>query len=126
MYYYIARRLMLGLLTLLLITFLVYGLIRLMPGDPLLVRLEMMQPGKRVLPEDIARIREMYGLNDVWYVAYAKWLGNLMQGNMGESLTRHASVSQVISQRIGPTLLLTLSSFVLSYLLAIPLGLYAT
>jgi peptide/nickel transport system permease protein len=126
MYYYIARRLMLGLLTLLLITFLVYGLIRLMPGDPLLVRLEMMQPGRRALPEDIARMREMYGLNDHWYVAYAKWLVNLAHGNMGDSLTRHASVAQVIRQRIGPTLLLTVSSLILSYLLAIPLGLYAT
>src|SRR3954454_9005471 len=103
MYYYIARRLMLGLLTLLLITFLVYGLIRLMPGDPLLVRLEMMQPGKRALPEDIERMRQMYGLNDAWYVAYGKWLTNLVHGNMGESLTRHTSVSNVIGERIGPT-----------------------
>jgi peptide/nickel transport system permease protein len=126
MYHYLARRLLLGLLTLLLITFVVYGLIRLMPGDPLLVRLEMMQPGRRALPEDIARMREMYGLNDPWYVAYGKWLGNLVQGDIGDSLTRHASVATVIRQRIGPTLLLTLSSLLLSYLLAIPLGLFAT
>ncbi len=126
MYYYIARRLMLGLLTLLLITFFVYGLIRLMPGDPLLVRLEMMQPGRRMLPEDIVRMRKMYGLDAPWYVAYGRWLSDLTHGDLGESLSRHASVAQVIRQRIGPTLLLTLSSLFLSYLLAIPLGLYAT
>jgi peptide/nickel transport system permease protein len=123
---YIIRRILLGLLTLLLITFFVYGLIRLMPGDPLLVRLEMMEPGKRMLPEDLTRMREMYGLNDHWYVSYAKWLGNLLRGNLGESFTQHASVAHVIRERIGATLLLTLSSLIISYLLAIPLGLYAT
>ena len=97
-----------------------------MPGDPLLVRLEMLEPGKRMLPEDIARMREMYGLNDPWYISYAKWLGNLFRGDLGQSFTQHASVASVISRRIGPTLLLTLSSLILSYLLAIPLGLYAT
>jgi peptide/nickel transport system permease protein len=126
MYYYIARRVLLGLLTLFLITFLVYGLLRLMPGDPLLVRLEMMQPGKHMLPEDIARMRKMYGLDAPWYIAYGRWVGDLMHGDLGESLSRHASVTKVIRQRIGPTLLLTLSSLTLSYLLAIPLGLYAT
>jgi peptide/nickel transport system permease protein len=126
MYSYITRRILLGLLTLFLITFFVYGLIRLMPGDPLLVRLEMMEPGKRVLPEDLVRMREMYGLNDPWYISYAKWLGNLFQGDLGQSFTQHASVGHVIRERIGPTLQLTLSSLILSFLLAIPLGLYAT
>jgi peptide/nickel transport system permease protein len=123
---YVIRRILLGLFTLLLITFFVYGLIRLMPGDPLLVRLEMMQPGKRMLPEDLTRMREMYGLNDHWYVSYAKWLGNLLRGNLGESFTQHAAVGHVIRERVGATLLLTLSSLIISYLLAIPLGLYAT
>ncbi|HVT28720.1 MAG TPA: ABC transporter permease [Lacipirellulaceae bacterium] len=126
MYYYIARRILLGLMTLLLITFFVYGLIRLMPGDPLLVRLSMMEPGKHVLPEDLVRMRQMYGLNDPWYISYAKWLGNLFHGDLGDSFTQHASVAKVIGRRIGPTLLLTISSLMLSYLLAIPLGLYAT
>jgi peptide/nickel transport system permease protein len=126
MYHYLIRRLLLGLLTLLLITFVVYGLIRLMPGDPLLVRLEMMEPGRHALPEDIARMREMYGLNDPWYIAYFKWLGDVLHGNLQQSFSRHANVTTVIRERIAPTLLLTVSSLVLSYLLAIPLGLYAT
>lgn len=126
MYSYIIRRILLGLLTLLLITFFVHGLIRLMPGDPLLVRLEMMEPGKRMLPEDLTRLREMYGLNDPFYVSYFKWLKNLCKGDLGQSFTQHASVGAVIRQRIGPTLQLTLSSLLLSFLLAIPLGLYAT
>ena len=71
-------------------------------------------------------MREMYGLNDPWYTSYAKWLGNLFRGNLGESFTQHAGVAHVIRERIGATLLLTLSSLILSYILAIPLGLYAT
>jgi peptide/nickel transport system permease protein len=123
---YIIRRILLGLLTLLLITLFVQILIRTMPGDPLLVRLEMMEPGKRILPEDLARMREMYGLNDPWYVSYPKWLGKLVHGDLGESFTQHAPVGHVIQERIGATLLLTLSSLIISYLMAIPLGLYAT
>jgi peptide/nickel transport system permease protein len=126
MYNYLVRRILLGLLTLLLITFFIYGLIRLMPGDPLLVKLASVEPGREIRFEDIERMREMFGLNDPWYVAYAKWLGGVVRGDLGESLSRHASVAEVIRERIGPTLLLTLSSLIISYLLAIPLGLYAT
>jgi peptide/nickel transport system permease protein len=123
---YLTRRVLLGLLPLLFITFLVYGLIRLMPGDPLLVKMEAMEPGRSMRVEDVERMREMFGLNDPWYVAYFKWLGKVLQGNLGDSLSRHMSVARVIGERIIPTLLLTLSSLVISYLLAIPLGLYAT
>jgi peptide/nickel transport system permease protein len=126
MYHYLVRRILLGLLTLLLITFFIYGLIRLMPGDPLLVKLASVEPGRTIRFEDMERMREMFGLNDPWYVAYAKWLGGVVRGNLGESLSRHASVAEVIGERIGPTLLLTLSSLIISYILAIPLGLYAT
>jgi ABC-type dipeptide/oligopeptide/nickel transport system permease component len=64
MYQYFVRRLLLGLLTLLLITFLVYALIRLMPGDPLLVMLESARPDKPITTESIERMRAQFGLND--------------------------------------------------------------
>lgn len=126
MYHYFARRFLLGLLTLLLITFLVYGLIRLMPGDPLLVNLEAANPDRPLNPQEIERYREIFGLNDPWYIAYFHWLGNILQGDFGDSLSRPARVIDVIAPRIGPTLLLTVTSLLLTYLLAIPIGLYAT
>lgn len=126
MIHYLVRRMLLALLTLALITFLAYGLIRAMPGDPLLLKMQAMNPGEEMRLEDVERMREMFGLNDDWYVAYFKWLGNLLRGDLGNSLSQHASVASLIGQRIGPTLLLTMSSLFLSYLLAIPLGLYAT
>jgi peptide/nickel transport system permease protein len=124
MYQYFARRLLLALFTLLLITFVVYALIRLMPGDPLLVNLE---GGVRPIKlEEIERMREIFGLNDPWYVAYWNWLANLLQGDLGDSLSRPSRVVDIIGQRIGPTLMLEVTALSLTYLLAIPIGLYAT
>jgi peptide/nickel transport system permease protein len=123
---YFVRRFLLGLVTLLLITFLVYGLIRMMPGDPLLMKLEAASPDRPIRIEDIERMRAIFGLNDPWYVAYWHWLGNILRGDFGDSISRPARVVDVISQRIAPTLLLEISALSLTYMLSIPLGLYAT
>lgn len=123
---YLIRRLLMAAATLLLITFVVYGLIRLMPGDPLLVQLENMGPDKVPQAEDLERMREMFGLNKPWYVAYFSWLGNTLQGDLGDSLSRNAPVASIIAGRIGPTLILSISSLFLTYLLAIPMGLFAS
>lgn len=123
---YLVRRLVLALGTLLLITFVVYGLIRLMPGDPLLVQLEAAGPGDLPSAADLERMREIFGLNDPWYVAYFKWLGRVVTGDLGVSLSRNAPVTSIIAERVGPTLMLSISSLLLTYLLSIPMGLYAT
>src|SRR5215213_7087020 len=123
---YFVRRLLLALLTLLLITFVIYGLIRLMPGDPILMRLESGSPDRPLRIAEVEKMRESFGLNEPWYIAYWKWLGNLLQGDLGDSISRPARVSEVIRQRVGPTLVLELAALSLTYLLAIPIGLYAT
>src|SRR3954451_21979941 len=101
---YFARRLLLALVTLLFITFIVYGLIRLMPGDPILMKLESGSPDRPVRSAEVEKTREMFGLNLPWYTAYWHWLGNLVRGNLGDSITRPARVAEIIGQRIGPTL----------------------
>jgi peptide/nickel transport system permease protein len=75
---------------------------------------------------DLERTRAMFGLDKPWYTAYWHWLGNLVRGNLGDSISRPARVSEVIGQRIAPTLVIELTSLFLTYLLAIPIGLYAT
>src|SRR3990172_5137551 len=110
MYQYFVRRLLLAMVTLLLITFVVYGLIRLMPGDPLLVNLEAASPDRVIRLEEIERMREIFGLNDPWYVAYWHWLTNVAQGDFGDSLSRPARVIDVIGQRIAPPFVFTLVS----------------
>lgn len=122
---FLIRRLAQGLLTLTLITFLVYGLIRNMPGSPLSQELAALDPGKVMSEADYQRILKTYGLDKPWYVSYGIWLGNLVQGDLGQSFSRKVPVSELIQQRIGPTLLLSVSSLLLTYLLSIPLGLWS-
>lgn len=123
---YLIRRLLLGLLTLLLITFVVFGLIRSMPGTPLTTALAELDPSKEISDADLARMRKIYGLDRPWYESYFVWMGNLLRLDLGKSLTRPEDVGDLIGQRLGPTLLLSGTSLFLSYLLAVPLGLFST
>jgi peptide/nickel transport system permease protein len=122
---YLIRRLMLGALTLLLITAIVYGLIRNMPGTPLTM-LQGEDPSKRMSDENLRLAKEAYGLDQPFHIAYLKWLVKLPTGNLGTSFRERRPVLGVIGQRIGPTLLLSVSSLLLAYGLAIPIGLYCT
>lgn len=122
---YIVRRLLIGALTLLLITFVIYGLIRNMPGDPLAFDLES-DPSKKVDPRDYQRMREAYGLDKPWHEAYFIWLGNLARFDLGRSIAYKQPVTTIIGERIGPTLVLSSTSLFLAYLLSIPIGLLAT
>ncbi|MFO0872149.1 MAG: ABC transporter permease [Pirellulales bacterium] len=123
---YVIRRLAIGLLTLLLITFVVYGLIRNMPGTPLTVDLAESSPDKQISADELKRRAEIYGLDKPWHVAYVHWLGNVLRGNLGRSIHEKQPVMRVIGPRIGPTLLLSVTSLALSFLLAVPLGIYGT
>src|SRR5258708_15251230 len=120
------RRVMIGGLTLVLITFLIFALIRNMPGTPLTVAISEMDPSRKLDPADLERISKTYGLDKPWPQAYAIWLGNTLRGDLGQSFSRKKPVTWIIGERIGPTLLLSVTSIVLAYLLATPLGLYAT
>lgn len=126
MLYYILRRLAIGILTLVLITFTVYGLIRAMPGTPLTMDMAESDPSKRISKEDLKRLEKLYGLDKPWYIAYFDWVGKLFQFDLGRSFQEKKPVSRVIGQRIFPTLLLSVSSLGLTFLLAVPMGLYAT
>ncbi len=123
---YLIRRVLIAILTLWLITFLVYGLIRAMPGDALTVNREMLGPGQNLNEDDIKQARAIFGLDKPWYTAYWDWLGKLMRGDLGRSFNQKIAVSEVIGDRIGNTLLLSVTSLVLAYLLSIPIGLYAS
>lgn len=126
MWIFLIKRLALASFTLLLITFLIYGLIRAMPGTPLTVNRAESDPSIRVSPERAKQLAKDYGLDKPWHEAYLHWLGNVFRGDLGRSFSRKRAVSGIIAERIGPTLLLSVPSVLLSYLLAIPLGLYVS
>jgi peptide/nickel transport system permease protein len=103
------------------VTFLTFVLIRLTPGDPVLVLI-----GSRETSETtIAAIREKYGLNDDILTAYAKWVANAAHGNLGESIRFRQDVGAMIAARLPISLLLVSLTMVISTLVAIPLGVLA-
>ena len=123
---YLIRRILIGALTLTLITFVIYGLIRNMPGTPLTLDLAMIDPGETMSADDIKRMERVYGLDKPWYLAYFQWIGNVGRLELGRSISRKQPVTRLIGERIGPTLLLSATSLFLTYLLAVPMGLFAT
>jgi peptide/nickel transport system permease protein len=126
MVHYLIRRLLIGFVTLAMITFVIFGLIRNMPGTPLTMDLAETDPSRQISQDELARLEKIYGLDKHWSVAYVQWLGNLVKLDFGRSFREKRPVSTVIAERIGPTLVLSTTSLILAYLLAVPLGLYTT
>jgi peptide/nickel transport system permease protein len=127
MFHYLARRCALGLLTLLLITFVVYALIRNMPGTPLTTSQAMLNPSKMMTKEDLKRMEKYYGFDKPWYQAYFIWLGNVVRLDFGRSIPQNnVPVTRLIVRRVPATLVLSATSLILTYLLSIPLGLWVT
>lgn len=124
---YLIRRIAIGLLTLLVITFGIYALIRHIPGTPLTADPAMMDPSKQLTPDEIVRLNRLYGLDKPWYQAYWIWLGNVARLDLGKSISQNnAPVAKLIAERAPATLLLSVTSLFLTYLLSIPIGLWAT
>jgi len=122
---YLIRRLLIGCLTLVAITAIIYALIRSMPGSPLTLQMAEVDPSKAISEQDFQQMRRMYGLHKPIHEAYLGWLGSLCRGELGRSISRKQPVTKLIAERIGPTLALSVSSLILTYLLAVPMGLYS-
>lgn len=123
---YIIRRLLIGLVTLIFITLLVYGLIRNMPGDPTTLDLGESNPDKTPSKEEVARSRASYGLDKSWPEGYLLWVSNIAQGDLDYSRQQKETVAKLIWRHLGPTLQLSIPSLLISFMLAVPLGLYST
>ena len=118
---YIGKRILVIIPTFIGITILAYFLSVLAPGDPL----DLIIGTKQIDQMDLERIRKQYGLDQPVVIQYLNWFKMMLQGNMGISYRTSEKVWDMIMVRIGPTLLITLSSLVLSVALAIPMGVAA-
>jgi peptide/nickel transport system permease protein len=112
--------------TFVIITMLIYILIRNIPGTPLTMNLAEVDPSKRISKEDLELLNKAYGLDKPVLQAYGEWLIKVPMGDWGISFRFRTSVLGLISQHLGPTLLLSVTSFIITYLLAIPIGLFMT
>ena len=117
---YIAKRLMVALPTLLIVSMLVFGLQMLLPGDPVLA-----MAGEERDPETLARIREQLHLDDPVPVQYLRWLGGVVTGDLGTSLRTGEPVSQLIVQKLPVTIQLAVMSMIFAMLIGSPAGIIA-
>ncbi|WP_193747688.1 ABC transporter permease [Neobacillus niacini] len=114
---YIIRRIIIAIPILFGVTILNFLIINLAPGSPVDIMIDPNLP-----PEALEAQKEALGLNDPFYIQYWTWLLNLFQGNLGYSLVTFQPVIDIISERLGPTILLMLSALIFGLLIAIPLG----
>jgi peptide/nickel transport system permease protein len=127
MFNYLARRVVLGLFTLLLVTFVVYALVRNIPGTPLTADPAMADPSRMLSEAEVARLEKLYGLDKPWYEAYFIWMRNVLRLDLGRAISHNnAPVTRLIAERVPATLLLSVTSLVLVYMLSIPIGLWST
>lgn len=119
---YIVRRLLQMIPLLLLISLVIFTLTALQPGDPV----DQFRFNPRVTAEDIARLRASYGLDQPIYRRYWSWLTRAVTGDLGYSQQYFMPATQYIfEQRLPNTLLLSGAAFLVSVLVAIPLGIFA-
>ncbi len=114
---FIARRLGALLPVLLVVSLVVFLILRLAPGDPAAVI-----AGNNATAQDIDKIRQELGLTQSLPVQYGIWLAKVVQGDLGYSYYLNKPVSGLIAERIGPTLSLALGAACLAVMLALPLG----
>jgi peptide/nickel transport system permease protein len=114
---YIIQRLLLAIVVVLGVTFVVFLIIHLVPGDPARVVL-----GVTATDENVAALRERLGLNDPFLVQYGNWLWNAAQGDFGQSLITRQEVTPQIVQRLPATLQLAAAALIIGMLIAFPAG----
>lgn len=123
MFKYIIKRLVFMVLVFIGITFAVYCLSNMAPGNVVDNMISSMQ---EVTQDQIDALYEEYGLNDPIVVRYFRWLGDLLTGDMGKSYKTGLAVSDMIGQRIIPTITLTGSGLLIAIIIGIPLGILAS
>lgn len=117
---YLFQRLMVGVLVLFFITFFSFLIINLSPGDP-----ATLYVSPDATEEQIAMVQKSLGLDQPFLVRYGAWLRQVLGGNLGVSFATRQPVTNMIMERVGPTLLLMGTSLLVAYLIAIPLGIYS-
>jgi peptide/nickel transport system permease protein len=114
---YITMRVLSTIPVMVLVALFVFLMLRLAPGDPASVI-----AGDYATAEDVARIREQLGLSDPIVVQFVRWIGSLAQFDLGTSIFSGKPVTELIGQRIEPTMLLALTTITFAVVVAVPLG----
>ncbi len=123
---YIAKRLLGAIPTLIFISMIVFVVIQLPPGDIVTSPLDRMQSqGVELSSEAIQNLRAQYNLDQPLPLQYLSWITNFVTGDMGYSYLFNRPVNELVGERIGYTLLITLSALLFTWAVAIPAGVYS-
>jgi peptide/nickel transport system permease protein len=117
---FLIQRSFISLVTLFLITVIVFAGVRMIPGDPARV-----MAGTEADAAGLEEVRQKYGLRDPLPVQYVKWAGRALRGDLGESIRTKEPVLRLIGQKLPITLQLAAYSLVIALLIAIPAGVLA-
>lgn len=116
----ILRRILVSIPTLIILSMFIFGLQRLLPGDPILA-----MAAEEANPEVIAYLREKYSLDQPIPMQYLAWVGNVLQGDFGRSIRTGLQVTDIIFQKLPITLQLATMAMVMAMLIGIPAGILA-
>ncbi len=116
-YQYVVQRLLLALVVVLGITFVVFMIMQIVPGDPARVIL-----GPYASDESVAGLRDRLGLDRPFFEQYLSWLSKALRGDFGQSLLNGQDVSPQLRGRIGPSFELAMVSLVIGLVIAFPIG----
>lgn len=117
---FVVKRLVMGIAIVLFVSVLVFAIMQAMPGNPIDLMVDT-----RVSPERVAELEAQWGLDKPPIVQFFYWLGNILQGDFGMSVSMKQNVGDLIMQRLPYTLMLTGAALLIEYMIAIPLGLMA-
>lgn len=119
---YVVKRLAQALLTLLLASALSFLIIQLAPGN----YLDTLKQNPKISPERIEELRRQFGLDKSWLEQYGRWLWQILtRGDFGTSFVYQRSVASLLWERIPATLLLAIASLIVTWAIAIPMGIIA-
>jgi peptide/nickel transport system permease protein len=120
---FVVRRLLLGLMTIWLISVLSFAIIQLPPGDFVDAYIaNLAASGSTVSAEEADALRKLYGLGQPIYVQYGKWISRVVRGDLGEAMEWRRPVTEVIGDRLWLTLVLSLAALIVTWGLALPIG----
>lgn len=122
MWGYIGRRLLHGALVLFLVSIVVFSLVRLLPGDAVLMQLDQ---AAALSKADLDRARQELGIDRPFLEQYRTWAGGVLRGDLGRSLTSRRSVTEELLRRVNLTIHLALMALTVALLIALPIGILA-
>ncbi len=123
---YLVRRLLMVIPTLIAVSMLAFVIIDLPPGDWLTDYVSSLRAQDIQMNEEaIISLRSQYGFDQPLPVRYVKWISRVVRGDFGQSFQYNQPVRQLIGERMGLTLVVTLAAFMFTWILALPIGIYS-